>query len=281
MPTAKGANWPWFFEGEDRKPRAPARGSWSGARMTLRWTFPDPGEAAARAEVDAAIDAWWQALASARDRLVPQVDQSFDLVGFVAQHLLTIHSNLKWELRPGASHRWCFVVTAEEDRHLEPLVMRIISRAPPQLGFEVATQRAPESVSMALATVQGRFGVDASDWTVEFGPAQLGFLNVCWRGAASPEAAVCLMKCLVGERAVMDWVGNVDVARPSLRAKLFRGSRTGVSEFAAAFEAHRLVGAPCAAAPAHGSRGNLVGRRARTGSAPARANARSRVGHYA
>jgi hypothetical protein len=209
--------------------------------MTLRWTFPDPREAAARASVDAAIDAWWQALAGIRGRLAPQLDQSFDLMAFVAQHLQCIHPDLRWELRPGVTARWCFVVTAEEDRHLEPLVARVVSRAPAQLGFEVAPERTRESLPMALATVKGRFGVDAADWTVEFGPPQHGFVNVCWRGAPEPEPAVWLMKCLVGERAVMDWVGPVEVGRPSLRAKLFRGSRIGPAEFATAFEAQQRL----------------------------------------
>jgi hypothetical protein len=207
--------------------------------MTLRWVFPDPNEAPARADVDRRIDAWWASLAQVRPRLVPQVDRSFDLVGHVATHLLGIHPELRWELRPGARERWCFVVTAEEGRHLEPLVGRIVERAPAGLGFEVASARGPEPVEAALATVEGRFGVDASAWTVEFGEPQHGFMNVCWRGAADPEAAVWLMKCLVGERAVMDWVGPVDVARPSLRAKLFRGSQPGVGGFVGAFEAQQ------------------------------------------
>ncbi|MCA2977194.1 MAG: hypothetical protein INH41_31380 [Myxococcaceae bacterium] len=200
--------------------------------MTLRWAFPDPREAAERAAVDARIDAWWQALAGARERLT---EGAFELSGLCERHLLAIHPALRWELRQGARARWRFVVTAGDDRHLEPLVSRVVVRAPGDLGLEVAPWREAEPLHAALATVRARFGVDASDWTVEFGPPQLGFVQARWRGASDPDAAVCLMNGLVGERAVMDWVGPVEVARPSLRAKLFRGSGTGVGSFAAAF----------------------------------------------
>ncbi|MDX2011218.1 MAG: hypothetical protein SFW67_13550 [Myxococcaceae bacterium] len=203
--------------------------------MTLRWVFPDPNEAAERAATEARIDAWWRALAGVRDRLG---DRTFDVAGFVTSHLTTIHPSLRWELRRVERDRWCCVVTAEEDRHLEPLVARVVSRAPPSLGLDVAPGREAEPVGAALATVEGRFGVDASSWTVEFGPPQLGFMQVRWRGASDPEAAVWLMKGLVGERAVMDWVGSVEVSRASVRAKLFGGGLRAES-FAAAFAEQR------------------------------------------
>lgn len=209
--------------------------------MRLRWRFPADSEAAARAEVDARIVAWWQAFEAKAKEIEALFEQrvKFDLEAWVTPRLKAIDDDLFWEFTK-ASGRWAFIVTCEEQRELQPLVDRIVSLAPKGLFCEVLNARPAEHSRFALMTVEGRFEVDATKWTAELEPLGHGLLGVRWNGATDDEheAAVWLTKGLLGEDEMADWVGSVAPGGRSLLSKLFgRSSRIGVSDFLEAFSA--------------------------------------------
>jgi hypothetical protein len=185
----------------------------------VRWAFPDPSEEGVRADLERRIDAWWDAVKTAASRLRAwSSDAALDAA------LASIDPGLEWELAPGRAHRLRCVVSCGHQRSLQPLVDRIIARAPADLGLETSGERPAESVDAAAAAIRRQFGVDCSSWSLEFKEPEHGLLPLAWRGPSPSEldAAVSLSKRLLGERAVMDWVGSVEIAPPSLRATLFR-----------------------------------------------------------
>lgn len=209
--------------------------------MRLRWRFPAGSEAAARAEVDARIVAWWQAFEAKAKEIEALFAQrvKFELEAWVSPRLKAIDDHLFWEFTK-ASGRWAFIVTCEEQRELQPLVDRIVALAPKGLFCDVLNARPAELTTFALRTVEGRFGVDATGWTAELEPLGHGLLGVTWNGAteAEHEAAVWLTKGLLGEHEMADWVGAVAPGGRSLLSKLFgRSSRVQVGDFVDAFAA--------------------------------------------
>ncbi len=212
--------------------------------MRLRWRFPAESEAAARAEVDARIVAWWQAFEAKAKEIEALFAQraQFDLEAWLTPKLRTIHGQLFWEFSR-ASGRWTFVVTCEEQRELQPLVDRVVALAPGGLFCDVLNARPAELTTFALRTVEGRFEVDATKWTAELAPVGHGLLGVTWHGASTDEhePAVWLTKVLLGEHDMADWVGAVVPGGRSLMSKLFgRSNRVGVADFVDAFTEAKL-----------------------------------------
>ena len=202
--------------------------------MTLRWAFPDSSEQDARAAVDTRIDAWWEALRGRRAELDAFLrgDTRFDLPSFVTAQLAAIDPELCWELAPGARPR--LVISCEAERHLMPLVRRVLSRAPGELGLELFDHRPPEPLEAALFRARGQTGVDGAGWTVELTEQPYGLLELCWRAPRTDEAAThaafVMTQTLLGEKTLPDWVAGVTVdAPPSMFSKLLGAGRVGGS----------------------------------------------------
>ncbi|MDP3236029.1 MAG: hypothetical protein Q8N26_24795 [Myxococcales bacterium] len=199
--------------------------------MTLRWAFPDSSEQDARAAVDARIDAWWAALSSRRAELDAFLrgEGRFDLPSFVSEQLSAIDSELCWELAPASKPR--LVISCEAERQLQPLVRRVVSRAPAELGLELFDHRPAEPLEAALFKARGQTGIDGAGWTVELSEQPYGLLDLCWRSSRTDEkaqhAAFVMTQTLLGEKTLPDWVAQVTVdAPPSILSKLLGAGRT-------------------------------------------------------
>lgn len=205
------------------------------ARMTLRWAFPDSAEHDARAAVDARIDTWWAALKTRRAELDAFLrgDSRFDVPSFVTEHLEAIDSGLCWELAPGQRPR--LVISCEAERQLQPLVRRVLSRAPADLGLELFDHRPAEPLEAALFKARGQTGVDGAGWTVELSEQPYGLFELCWRSSRTDEAAhhaaFVMTQTLLGEKTLPDWIGGVTVDAPvSIFSKLLgAGRKAGLS----------------------------------------------------
>lgn len=213
--------------------------------MALRWRFPDSSEATDRANVEARIADWWGAFSAKAPEIEAHFagEQRFDLEEWLTPELRKIDELLFWEFRRSTNRTWTFVISCEDNRALQPLVDHIVARAPKWLAFAVTNQREAESVEAALLTVEGRFQVDASQWTVDVSTTEHGLMSVRWSGANGIEedrahaAAVTLTQCLLGEHEMGDWVGFVGVSGRSLLSRVFGGNRARVVDFSMQFAA--------------------------------------------
>lgn len=182
--------------------------------MTLRWRFPSPSEEDARAEIDRRIDAFWEvveAWGAVSSQPPPPV---IDALRGVSEGL---------EVAGRSGRR--LAVSSGDRRALEPLVDRVVSRAPSLPRLAVSRGREAEPIDVA---VQG-LGHDVAGWSVEVQPTKHGLLALTWHGTEGDDAhdvAARLSEALLGERELADWVGSVELAPPSLRARVLGLVRT-------------------------------------------------------
>jgi hypothetical protein len=191
----------------------------------MRWYFADPNnpeEAAYKQRTMAAIDRWWQAFqATAADLSRVFTRQTeFDIVNWMNDYLGGIDPRLCWEYGPAVrqeGHR--LVITPESKRWLRPLVGTILQRAPKIPGWEFYPYRLPEDVPQAIASVQGRTGVNITGAVVQ---AQMGDnrkIDLLWgfpslRGTdhdTQMNAAFVATEVLMGEQVLDTWIGAIDL----------------------------------------------------------------------
>jgi hypothetical protein len=196
----------------------------------LRWRYPQPSEDAARAQIVARMDAWWQAFEANAGRFAEHFrsPDRFDVGAFMQAHLRAISEGLAWELSPGSDvvpHR--LVITPQAGRALRPLVEVLIGRAPKRTDWELCSLRPAKEPEAALAGVKARTGIDVGDWRALPTPGAEGLLNVAvtsprllFRSAQKHhDAAVTTLEGLLGQERLDLWIGDVildrrDDARP-------------------------------------------------------------------
>lgn len=200
--------------------------------MALRWAFPDASEDVARAAVDARIDAWWASLALRREALLAHLDGrgGSELGAYLDAGLATIDPGLRWELGRGLRHPCRLLLSVEAERHLTPLLERVLARAPGDLGLELVDHRPPEPVEVSRRRALAAAGVDPLGWPVEVQPGPHGLVDLCFRAPRSDErvhrAALTFAQGVLGERTLLDWGGAITVEPPrSLVSKLLGGTR--------------------------------------------------------
>ncbi|MBL8918589.1 MAG: hypothetical protein JNJ54_06980 [Myxococcaceae bacterium] len=185
--------------------------------MTLRWRFPDPAEAEARAEVDRHIDAFWMAVEAWGATSVLPPPSVADALRVVSDGLEVVASHGRSGQR--------LIVSAGDRRALEPLVDQVVSRAPPLPRLVVSRGRGPEPIDAAVQALRH----DVAGWSVEVQPVKHGLLALTWHGTDGERAhdvAAQLSEVLLGERELADWVHSVELAPPSLRARVLGLVRT-------------------------------------------------------
>ena len=122
-----------------------------------RWRYTDDNdraEAAERARVTRAMDAWWRAFARHAGDIDAHFSRAnqFDLPAFMRAHLDPVDDGLNWEFGPavrGKGH--CLCVTPEGRRHLQPMIAVLLARAPSLAGWEFYPHRLADSVTNALS----------------------------------------------------------------------------------------------------------------------------------
>ncbi|MEQ8275383.1 MAG: hypothetical protein RMA76_37515 [Deltaproteobacteria bacterium] len=197
-----------------------------------RWRFLDPSrpeERQRQSETDARIDAWWRALAARRADLDALFlgEAEWDLPEFVAENLGVIDHRIMWEFGPArAGDGHALVLTPEFDVALQPLVERIVARAPADIGFELHTERPAEPIDVAVLFVQEQIGIDlrAASVLVRDGEHRRFDLDFFFPGGGSKDdleaAAYIATSKLLGEAITERWVGEV-TAKGGGRLKMF------------------------------------------------------------
>jgi hypothetical protein len=200
----------------------------SGKGTRMRWRFIDPNnrdENAERKAVTSRIDSWWSAFRDKTDSITALFRQEakFDLAAFMARHLGGVHPNLMWEFGPavrGPGYR--LVITPEAAHHLRPLVRAIVERVPAIDGWEFYEYRLAEDMEMVRETVEGRTGVDVTDFKVRASRGDQQRVDVIYTSPAVADAkdsdannaAFVATESVLGEKCLNNWIGAIEVAPP-------------------------------------------------------------------
>lgn len=191
----------------------------------MRWRYHDPNnpeEAAAHANTIQAIDRWWAEFTAKADDLVAlfKNQKRWDLPAWMNTYLSPISPHLMWEFGPalgGTGYR--LVITPETHAHLRPLVDTLLALAPDLPPWEFYPWRPPESLDIAVRTVEGRAGgsianTRASATVGKHNLLELHFHDPATTGPDDRQAlknAFVAAESLLGEQLLDQWIGIVDV----------------------------------------------------------------------
>lgn len=198
--------------------------------MTVRWAFPDPSEEPERRRIEARIDEWWSGLVTSWPELVRRLEAGQGDAGptLVGPGLRALHPLLGYELRRLRDPPWGLALSCETERWVQPFVDTIVARAPKNAPFAVSREREAEPPKLALMTVEGTCGVDASGWAPEVHEGPFGLLSIEWTGSARHESAgAVLVQSLLGEQVMGDWVGAISVKSKGLLGRVFGRASPG------------------------------------------------------
>jgi hypothetical protein len=189
----------------------------------MRFVFPpdDVDSARERMELRHTMDGLWHQIARlfetrcADERAITRLAQQLDP---------DISSELLVE-RDG-SHT--LVVTPREERRKRPLIDAFVGCAPKLNGARVTTHRPARSLEEAIATVKDELGFElgSSRARVGFSRGHLLELVIYGKGFGGRDdhdaacAAERLVECLVGERLLDDWVGQISAEPLAQTGKL-------------------------------------------------------------
>lgn len=209
----------------------------------MRWLYADPNRPEERAYVQESshrIDSWWRSFAARASDLAALFEgkKQWDLPGWMHETLQAIHPELMWEYGPavrGNGHR--LVITPESARALRPLVDTLLQRAPVLDGWEFYAHRLPESVEMALISVEARVGLmDIEDAQVEVWSEEHQRVGLRFRFEActsdddreARDAAFVATESLLGEASLDQWIGTIEVTTPEDRTPAPTANRVAI-----------------------------------------------------
>jgi hypothetical protein len=184
----------------------------------------NPEEAAALAELEGRMDAWWGEFAG-KSKDLPHLFRTGgelgDLLKWMTASLRAIIPNMCWEFGPALKGKGFRLVITPEARHQDrPRVDLLLARAPKLAGgWEFYACRPAESVALTVQTVRGRTGRDVSgmlcrvvlgkNWRID-----LTFASPACKGpedrAALADAHIAA-ETLLGEEMRNQWIGAVAV----------------------------------------------------------------------
>jgi hypothetical protein len=198
----------------------------------MRWRFIDPKnepEARERRAVTARIDAWWREFQEKSNDIAALFSQKkqWDLPEWMGRHLQAIHPSLMWEYGPavcGDGHR--LVITPEAEHHSRPLVRAILERAPTLKTWEFYEYRLAEDLETTQPSVEGRTGVDITDFKVRVSRGDRERIDLMYASPAianredqsALNAAFVATETLLGEQCLNHWIGAIEIT-PMPRAK--------------------------------------------------------------
>jgi hypothetical protein len=189
----------------------------------MRWRFNQGAsqlEARALARVESKMQQFWSAFEERSRELEALLDGEgeFDLARFMADQLEPIDHRLTWEFGPSErGHR--LVITPEADRHLRPMVARMLALAPALPHWTFLSHRPPEPLQDAERLVEARTGRRLRLDRAEVARGEHGRIDLRFvpeRGARLSkdleEQALLAAELLVGEQYLDDWIGAVGLA---------------------------------------------------------------------
>lgn len=187
----------------------------------MRWLFAETDrEKKHRDQTELAMRQWWRAFELKKDQIEAIFfgGPDFGLPDWMQENLAPVCPTLAWEFGPAVhkqGHR--LVLTPELDTVFRPLVDTLLACAPSIENWEFYSYRQRDPFPMALETVRGRTGVDASRWVVQVLPRDgacldLHFFSPEKGGEEQEQAAFVLAESILGEETMEKRIAVVDVA---------------------------------------------------------------------
>lgn len=160
---------------------------------------------------------WFEAIAG---ELAANVEDPA-LLREVDDRMRRIDAALSWEIGPGLSKPWQFVVSPNLDAELREKARAVISAAPALPGWEFRASRRAKAwdYQMQLGSPERSIRLDASTWTFVLLRYPGGGHEVLLRAANLPplsdderwQAAAIALESVLGEDAMMDRVGEFEL----------------------------------------------------------------------
>lgn len=192
--------------------------------MTLRrWRYSDPNrpaDCAYQQQMQQRIERWWKSFAQREPELQALFagEATWDLAGWMQEHLQDIDPALCWEYGPARTGDGHLLVITPESRHdLRPLVRTLLAQAPDLPGWEFVSARPPQPFAVAETLVQAKTGgsldeVEVSATIGKYRQIDLTFysphVRVRNEGGAM-ETAFTAAENLLGEDTVERWIGSI------------------------------------------------------------------------
>jgi hypothetical protein len=113
------------------------------------------------------ISAFWTWFGAISDKLAANVEDE-DVLKALDNRVRELHPGLSWELGPGGTSTWQFVISPNLDRDLRELASTIVKKAPvlPEWQFYAARRRKDWNYHFQLQSIEGEGAksLDASNW---------------------------------------------------------------------------------------------------------------------
>jgi hypothetical protein len=197
----------------------------------MAWKFLDDSKSSNkkyREEMMVLINSWWAHFQNKRKNIEAFLDgrAQMDLEDFMADSLQSIDENLMWEYgtEPGGG-KYQLVITPETERHLRPLVETIVATAPKLNNWSFYAYRQPHGFEDTAELVQETTGISLDTLSFAATSDEEHLINLLFKysGEKGPEAqsdAVFMtVEYLLGEEILDRWIGDMDFAEASSKAK--------------------------------------------------------------
>jgi len=188
----------------------------------MRWTYAQtPQELKAKQAKLDAIETFWNEFVGNMANIESYFSDttSFDLPGFMQEQLAVVDERLVFEFGPAVHTKGRrLVITCELTETLSPMLDDMMAAAPKLGGWEFYTRRIAGPYDDVLFYIEGRSGVDVSQWrvrtSVEGRRIRLDFLAPDHRPEAEEHLwnACCVAtEALLGDETMGAWIGGITV----------------------------------------------------------------------
>jgi hypothetical protein len=130
---------------------------------------------------------------------------------------------LSWEIGPGQSKPWQFVLSPDLDRDFRDLARSIVGSAPDLIDWEFYSARQPKDwdykFELVGETSEANIAIDAANWTFVLLQYPDGFRKVLLKAPELPtfgkderwRAGAIVLESILGEDAFLDKIGNFEL----------------------------------------------------------------------
>jgi hypothetical protein len=157
-----------------------------------------------------------------RDAATPEKAQDPEFLKALDDRISELSPQLSWEIGPGFSQPWRFVISPNLDHHLRETAREIIARAPVLPGWEFYSTRQPKEWNYQVELI-GNNGnpiyLDASNWTFVLLRYPDATHEILLKGQNLPEledderwqAAAITLESILGEDLMMDRINEFEL----------------------------------------------------------------------